>query len=565
MSKSERGKKMKKQVVQYARVSTEEQNRMDSVSLDQQIDEMDTLGDRSDWQVVAKFIDCENYVATQSPKKGKIANPSGERADRPEFLKMLEFVKSGEIDAIVCWRDDRLVRHPRVAVALEDALDIGDTRRPGRPKIEIYDATGVMIDRSTLSIKAAIWREENKRRAERVRMGRIGTLKDGRWPGRYTRLGYKAIAEEGKRGLKIVLADDQEVQTVRRIYGLCDSGHSIRDIREILIAESAQQKYGAQKWEWHDAVISQILRARDYTGEATWRFGEGTEFAIKIPRIIEPKLWKRCRDRIESNTSRSTRNAKGIYLLQGIARCGECDAAISVHRERRRAKQMADGSWKAYTHSHRYFCSQAHHYRSELHARPHSWGGRKLDWVVWRYLIDSAVEQPDMIRGQIPARQAKLQAQDDSLDGDIAHAHARLTEIDRERAFYQRQAARYKMTETEFDARMDETQEAKEYWQSEVERLRGLRDDAQTVQAGLDYVTELLETLRKDLASVDQTPRELGALPEERRCKVLRTRQKIIRTLCEQVRVYANGRVEIDGMVDGSEAVQFGSTTICSR
>jgi hypothetical protein len=31
---------------------------------------------------------------------------------------MLELVKAGDVDAGVCWRDDRLVRHPRVAVAL---------------------------------------------------------------------------------------------------------------------------------------------------------------------------------------------------------------------------------------------------------------------------------------------------------------------------------------------------------------------------------------------------------------------------------------------------------------
>jgi hypothetical protein len=76
---------------------------------------------------------------------------------------MLGLVKAGDVDIVLCWRDDRLVRHPRVAVALEDALDIGDAQRNGRPKTEIRDATGATIDRFTLSIKATIWREENKR------------------------------------------------------------------------------------------------------------------------------------------------------------------------------------------------------------------------------------------------------------------------------------------------------------------------------------------------------------------------------------------------------------------
>jgi hypothetical protein len=47
---------------------------------------------------------------------------------------MLDQLKTGKIDAVICWRDDRLVRHPRVAVALEDALDFGDLKRNGKEK-----------------------------------------------------------------------------------------------------------------------------------------------------------------------------------------------------------------------------------------------------------------------------------------------------------------------------------------------------------------------------------------------------------------------------------------------
>jgi DNA invertase Pin-like site-specific DNA recombinase len=49
-------------------------------------------------------VDSGDYRATQAPKRGKIVNPSGERADRPQFLKMLVLVKTGEIDVVLCWR-----------------------------------------------------------------------------------------------------------------------------------------------------------------------------------------------------------------------------------------------------------------------------------------------------------------------------------------------------------------------------------------------------------------------------------------------------------------------------
>ena len=69
------------------------------------------------------------------------------------------------------------------------------------------------------------------------------------------------------------------------------------------------------------------------------------------------------------------------------------------------------------------------------------------------------------------------------------------------------------MTEAEFDIRMDETEESWQYWQSELVRLQELRDNRAKIEAGLDYVTELMSTLQEVLPTIDQTPEELKALP----------------------------------------------------
>jgi hypothetical protein len=215
---------------------------------------------------------------------------------------------------------------------------------------------------------------------------------------------------------------------------------------------------------------------------------------------------------------------------------------------------------------HYYFCPSVSRYPEEPHPRPYSRYGATLDWLVWRRIVDYGIKRPDLIREQVQERQAELQAQGDTVDGDIAHARRRLAEVDNERAFYQRQAARDKMTEAEFDARMEETEEARQYWQSEIERLRELRDNAAKVQAGLDYAAELLTTLQEVLPGIDHTPKELKALPKDEREEVLRARQTILRGLCDVVRVYADGRVEIEGVLDRSEAAQFelGSRSIAA-
>ena len=81
------------------------------------------------------------------------------------------------------------------------------------------------------------------------------------------------------------------------------------------------------------------------------------------------------------------------------------------------------------------------------------------------------------------------------------------------------------MTEAEFDARMEETEETRRYWQSELARLRELRDNRDKVQAGLDYATGLLTTLQGELPKIDLPPDESNKLPEQERNKILKMRQ----------------------------------------
>jgi DNA invertase Pin-like site-specific DNA recombinase len=542
-----------------ARVSSEEQARAESASIDQQLADMRALCERNGWEIAATFVDCENYLATQAPNKGKMVNPSGERADRPGLLALLDLVRSGDVDAVLCWRDDRLVRHPRVAVALEDALDVGDARRNGRGKIGIFDATGGQIDRFTLSIKASIWREENKRRTERVWMGKRATLEQGRWPGVFNQFGYTTISEEGKRGRAIIL-DPEEAETVKRIFDLYEAGYSTVDIRRRLVALGAKQKDRPNRThDWSPVVILKILKAECYTGRAVWRWADGKEMEIEIPQIVTPEQWARVQERVQSNKQLATRHAMGVYLLQGLLRCGECGGSMGVRRSRKGWRRLKDGTVKNYVkrEQYHYQCRIAALHSDEGHPRPYSFLGKPLDWAVWRTLVDQGITQPKLLRMQVLTHQEELQRQGESVDGDIAHARQRLGEVDQERTFYLRQAARDKITEAEFDAAMQETEETRKYWQAEINRLTELRDDAAKVQAGLDYVDSLLSNVQARLPGIDQTPEELAKLPEERRDAILSERQVIIRALVKEVRVWHDGRIKIIGMLDGTEGGQF--------
>ena len=87
--------------------------------------------------------------------------------------------------------------------------------------------------------------------------------------------------------------------------------------------------------------------------------------------------------------------------------------------------------------------------------------------------------------------------------------------------------------------------------------MKELRDNQDKVQAGLGYVKRLMTSIETLLPVADIPPDELKKLPEERRNRILKIRQGIIKALVEKVTVWASGQVKIEGLLDGSEAAQF--------
>lgn len=548
-----------KTVVTYTRVSSEAQDTEDKVSIEQQTADIDKLITRNGWTVAAAFSDTERYIKTKSPNKGKRVQPSGEYDDRPGLVAMLEMVKAGGVDAIVCWRDDRLMRHTRVYSAVEDALDEADRNRQGRPAVEVYDATGSKLDRFVLGIKAQIGREENKRRVERIKMGKVGTLKRGFWPGDYRRFGY--TTEKAERGKRILLGSESEVKTVKDIFNWYDSGLETVEIRRRLIAEERPQRgqfNGGKAHQWGISAILNILRSEDYTGKATWDFGDGTPpTIIPIPQIISPEQFRRVQKRMTENKRLSTRNTKGVFLLQNLAICGGCGGLLGVAAKVRFFySRLKDGTIKRYERKsdtgYRYRCFAAYAYPEEPHTKPCVFNGPDLDNQFWRYVADKMVAHPELIIEQVHNRQQELKNQGDNLDSEIAQKRRQLAAIEQDRMTYTRQLGRKKITEAVYDALMAECDENEADTQEDLNHLLTLRDDQRKVKTAIAYAEKLLADIRHKLPEINQTPEELAALPEDRQRWVMLERQKVIRSLCDKVIIFADGGITIKGLIEVS-------------
>jgi chromosome segregation ATPase len=191
------------------------------------------------------------------------------------------------------------------------------------------------------------------------------------------------------------------------------------------------------------------------------------------------------------------------------------------------------------------------------HPSPYCWKVVEVDNDVWEYLVENAIKKPYIIAKQVAERQAKLKAEGDNLNGEIARIRKNLEDIDTQRAFYQIQGAKGFITEKEFERRMNETKAEQEYWQDEIERLKELRDNAAKVNAGLDYAYSLLAEYRAKLDDINQTQEELDAMPFEQQQNILRQRQTIMRALCDKVYIHADGKISIEGIISPEKVSQF--------
>jgi hypothetical protein len=317
-------------------------------------------------------------------------------------------------------------------------------------------------------------------------------------------------------------------------------------------------------------VILAILGAEDYTGKATWHFSDKFEpivgdMDIDIPQIIDPAQFKRVQKRrAKGQDQRNPRNTKGVFLLQGLTICGECGGTLSVANLARYRYRYKDGQqiWRKERETppkHRYGCCVANKYPNEPHSKPYSFDGPELDNVIWRFVVDNGITNPDRIIEQVKNRQAQLQAEGDNLDGQIAKKQAQVEVIDQDRMTYTRQLSRSKIKEDVYDSLMAECDQSEQVLRSDLEELLTLRDNARAVRAGIDYTKRLLADIEQRLPEIDLRPDELDKLPQEQQRAILEERQTVIRALCDKIYVSADYSIKIDGLIEVGEYFTDGS------
>ena len=279
----------------YARISSDREG--DNLAIGRQLADCEQLAERRGWTVVERYVDSD------------ISAYSGKR--RPEYLRMLDDVDTGAIEAVLVYHADRLHRHPR---ELEDFIDLCQ-----RTKTKIATVSAD-LDLSThegqllARITGAVARKESDDKSRRIRRKHEELAAAGKISGGGTRpYGY----DTDKRTM---LPDEAEVvrDCARRVI----AGDSLRSICIELNERGVTTATGKQ---WTSQTLRRMLMNPRLSGQRA-HHGEIVAKA-EWAAIITPRETQQLQAKL-GDPDRRTNRASRRYLLTRLLRCSHCKGAL---------------------------------------------------------------------------------------------------------------------------------------------------------------------------------------------------------------------------------------------
>ncbi|WP_306009378.1 recombinase family protein [Bacillus sp. MMSF_3328] len=295
----------------YVRVSTEEQAKH-GYSIPAQIEKLEAYCLSQGWDLKEKYID-EGYSAKD--------------LNRPKFEKMMEQVKSGNIDVILVYRLDRLTRS---VVDLYEILKVLDENNcMFKSATEVYDTTNAM-GRLFITLVAAIAQWERENLAERVRFGLEKKIKSGKWKGGMAPYGYKMVD-------KNLIVNEEEVSVVKTIF------ESSRNFGFYTVAKQLTEKgYPTRKGgNWHVDSVRDIANNPIYAGYLT--FNSSPKETKKPPgdqklydgnheRIVSREEFWQLQDILSKRRTIGGKRETSSYYFSSILKCNRCGYSMSGHK-----------------------------------------------------------------------------------------------------------------------------------------------------------------------------------------------------------------------------------------
>ncbi|PYS93976.1 MAG: hypothetical protein DMF64_03025 [Acidobacteria bacterium] len=504
-----------KQYIPYARVSSDEQK--DAETIKTQIAEVEQHS------LVCNLLLAPEWI-TDDGVSGII--PFHER---PGGARVLELLRTKRYAGVACLNHKRIGRDAYVIhlavrqIEQELGGDIQAIREPV-PSALTPGARALMR-----AMYAGVAQYDREELLAAMRAGKLRAAKEGRWSGGGVPFGLRleTVRVPGRmKPIKRLVPDEKTAAFVLEIFTLYAAGHSQKELARLFNARGVPHPTGDR---WRQSTLSYMLRNPFYKGEGVWRrryeaknergglskYNSSPESVVRyedyqVPAIVPPELWAQCAHLRQEKTKLAPRNARHLYLLRGLVRCGVCRRTFT-----------------GVSNQHRWFYYQCNS-RAE-HCVPNC-GNRRvraadLEHLVWEEIARFATN-PGKVLGKL--RQARAPRGGAEVEPRRIEQH--LAAKQRERARVITWARQGMITEEELDTQLVQLRAEVATLEAESARIGAAQAAARSARERLADVETFLESLA---ARVD-------ALTDEERAQVVR--QLVPRVV---ITPRADGRVKV--------------------
>jgi site-specific DNA recombinase len=332
------------QVALYARVSTSQQEKMDTI--ESPLATLQTYVASQEYTLLPEHIFLENGI-------------SGSRLDRPALDRLRDQARLGEFEAVIILAPDRFARsYPHQWVLLEEVKKVGCR------VIFLANPFGDSPHGQLFAQRQGMMAEyERSQITERTRRGRLHKARKAEFmPWAYRIYGSRYTPKQAGMPPRVE-SHPEQAAVVREIFGwLLHAQLTTRQIVKRLNAQHIPTRTGRNQ-VWHAASVRSLLTNMIYTGHSSYnktktgvprketrrkfntrkehyaREGRPPEEWVPItaPAIMSAPIFAKAQEQRQHKQEKARRASQPPsqrYLLRTLVRCGHCQFHMQATRQK---------------------------------------------------------------------------------------------------------------------------------------------------------------------------------------------------------------------------------------
>lgn len=354
---------------------------------------------------------------------------SAKDTNRPELKQLMNDVMKKKISMILVYRLDRFTRSVRDLYNMLETLEKYNCSF--KSATELYDTSSAM-GRMFIGLVALLAQWETENLSERVKMALEEKVSGGERVGGIP-FGFDLNDKEK-------LAPNEQAAVILEMINNLKSGKSVNAIAKYL------SKTNNDKVIWHPNSVFRLLRNPALYGATKWN---DDVYENTHDGIITKEEFLKLQKMLDDQSQHRRREVENTYLFQGVIACPHCGNPFSVNRYVRKRKDGSEYQGAIYK------CQVCY---KEGRVMLQIGEGRFLE-ALKDYMENVNLDEKYME----PVKEER---------GELDILLKQLQRVEKTREKYQRAWAADKMTDREFDKRMDETRDLYDALKIKIEEFK---------------------------------------------------------------------------------------------